>query len=58
MCRIFLQRQSEHLLHHPLIFLGEMIDFVVAAKFNVFNDDLTLTSLIFPCPSPQAFAKR
>lgn len=58
MCHIFLQRQSEHLLHHPLIFLAEVIDFVRAAKFNVFNGDFTLTSLMFPYPSLQAFAKR
>ncbi|KAF2979676.1 hypothetical protein EK904_003031 [Melospiza melodia maxima] len=29
-------------------FGGEVADFVVAAKFNIFNGDLTLTSLMFP----------
>lgn len=43
---------------HPLIFLGEVADFVMAAKFNIFNDDLTLTPLMIPHPSLQAFAKR
>lgn len=58
MCDIFLQRQFEHLWYHPLIFLGEVTDFVMAAKFNIFNDDLTLTPLTIPCPSLQAFIKR
>lgn len=55
---IFLQRQFEHLQYHPLIFLREVTDFVMAAKFNIFNDDLTLTSLMIPHPSLQVFAKR
>lgn len=55
---IFFQRQFEHLWYHPLIFLGEVTDLVMAAKFNIFNDDLTLTSLMIPHPSLQVFAKR
>lgn len=58
MCDIFLQRQFEHLWYHPLIFLGEVTDFVMAAKFNIFKDDLTLTPLMIPRPSLQVFAKR
>ncbi|XP_054688425.1 transmembrane protein 273 isoform X1 [Grus americana] len=40
------------------VFEGEVTDFVMAAKFNIFNDDLTLTPLMIPHPSLQAFAKR
>lgn len=58
MCNIFLQRQFEYQSYHRLIFLGEMNDFVMTAKFNIFNDDLTLTLLIILCPNLQALDQR
>ncbi|KAK2518763.1 hypothetical protein Q9966_014215 [Columba livia] len=39
-------------------FGGEMNDFVMTAKFNIFNDDLTLTPLMILCPSLQPFDQR
>ncbi|XP_053927368.1 transmembrane protein 273 isoform X1 [Cuculus canorus] len=40
------------------VFEGEVIDFVMAAKFNNFNDDLILTALMVPHSGLQAFATR
>ncbi|KAJ7415302.1 hypothetical protein BTVI_38706 [Pitangus sulphuratus] len=37
---------------------GEVTNSIMAAKFNLFNDDITLTPLMIPCPSLQVFAKR